>query len=203
MEIMGASSVFMDRDGTINVEVYHLRRVEEMRLLPRAGEAIRLMNDASLKTVVVTNQSAVGRGLLPEFELARIHAKMCDELRREGGIIDAIYSCPHHPTAALGRFRVDCGCRKPKPGSLYRAARDLGIDLERSFMVGDKISDLEAGQAAGCTTILVQTGYGKDSKRHLRDGYCQPDHVAANILEAANWILAQTSMRPSRRSDAA
>lgn len=202
-ESMGAPSVFLDRDGTINVEIYHLRRVEDMRLLDGAAEAIRLINGAGLRTVVVTNQSGVGRGLLSELELARIHAKMCDDLRRGDATIDAIYSCPHHPTSAFGRYRVDCGCRKPKPGSLYRAARDLGLDLERSFLVGDKISDLEAGQAAGCTTILVKTGYGKDSLRHLRGGNCQPDHVAANILEAVHWILVQTTSRASRRFDAA
>jgi D-glycero-D-manno-heptose 1,7-bisphosphate phosphatase len=203
MEVMGSRSVFLDRDGTINVETHHLHRADQMQLIEGAGEAIRLFNQARMKTVVVTNQSSVGRGLLSRDELARIHAEMCQQLRHAGASIDAIYSCPHHPSAAVGRFRVECGCRKPKPGTLYRAARDLGIHLGRSFLVGDKISDLEAGFAAGCNTILVRTGYGRDSERQLLHRKHQPDHVAENILEAAHWILARLIIAPSRRSDVA
>ncbi|UCE03523.1 MAG: HAD-IIIA family hydrolase [Candidatus Latescibacterota bacterium] len=200
---MGTRSVFLDRDGTINVEKHHLHRADQMQLIAGAGEAIRLLHRARLKVVVVTNQSAIGRGLLSLDELRRIHAEMCEQLRRDAAGIDAIYSCPHHPSAAVGRYRVECGCRKPQPGALYRASRDLGIDLSRSFLVGDKISDLEAGSAAGCTTILVRTGYGRDSERQLLHRKNQPDHVAENILEAAHWILARLTITPSRRSDVA
>ncbi len=187
---MATTSVFLDRDGTINREVHHLRRVEELELLHGAAAAIRTLNRAGLKVIVVTNQAAVARGLLSEEKLAEIHRVLQGMLAREGAFVDAIYYCPHHPTAGLGSYRQACTCRKPNPGALLLAARELGIDLERSFLVGDKMSDLEAGRAAGCRTVLVRTGYGRLTETTAAAAPARPDHVATNLLEATEWILA-------------
>jgi len=189
--IVAMRSVFLDRDGTINREVHHLRRVEELVLLDGASEGIRLLNRAGLRVIVVTNQAAVARGLLSEARLAEIHAELQGMLAREGAYVDAIYYCPHHPSEGFGRYRQQCDCRKPRTGSLVRAAVDLGLDLSQSFCVGDKKSDLDAGRAAGCRTILVRTGYGFATQAQLDGHPWQPDFIAANLLEAARWILAQ------------
>jgi D-glycero-D-manno-heptose 1,7-bisphosphate phosphatase len=184
-------SVFLDRDGTINREVHHLRRVEELELLDGASEGIRLLNRAGLRVIVVTNQAAVARGLLSEARLAEIHTELRGMLAREGAYVDAIYYCPHHPSEGLGRYRQECDCRKPRTGSLKRAAADLGLDLRQSYCVGDKKSDLEAGRAAGCRTVLVRTGYGFATEAQLDGHAWQPNFVATDLLEAARWILAQ------------
>ena len=184
-------SVFLDRDGTINREVHHLRRVEELVLLDGAAEAIRALNHSAFKVVVVTNQAAIGCGLLSEPALASIHAALREMLARQGAHVDAIYYCPHHPTEAEAPFRVECGCRKPRPGALLRAAAELGLDLRRSFVVGDKLSDLQAGQAAGCRTVLVRTGHGCAAEAGLGAAGERHDHVAADLMEAVQWILTQ------------
>jgi D-glycero-D-manno-heptose 1,7-bisphosphate phosphatase len=184
-------AVFLDRDGTINREVHHLNQVEQVELLEGAAEAIRLLNGSGFKVVVVTNQGAVARGLLPESRLAEIHAALVALLARSGAAVDAIYYCPHHPTEGVGDMRRDCGCRKPRPGALQQAAGDLGLDLECSFLVGDQASDVEAGRAAGCRTVLVRTGYGAKTETELHGVGVHPDHVAADLLEAVRWILHQ------------
>lgn len=208
-------AVFLDRDGTINREVHHLNRVEDFELLDGAAQAIRLLNEAGVRVVVVTNQAAVGRGLLSERGLNDIHASMEQQLHEHGAHVDSIYSCPHHPTAGIGVYGVECTCRKPRPGSLERAARELGLDLERSFIVGDKQSDLDAGASVGCKTVLVRTGYGREVEEQFehsttteshdavsassnktavkpaRNDGRLADHIANNLLEAAQWILAE------------
>jgi D-glycero-D-manno-heptose 1,7-bisphosphate phosphatase len=215
-------TVFLDRDGTINREVHHLRRVDQFELLDRAAEAIRLLNESGMRVVVVTNQAAIARGLLSVDGLDEIHTAMHTLLGRHGARVDAIYYCPHHPTEGVGAYRTECSCRKPRPGALKRAAHELQLDLENSFFVGDKRSDLEAGRAAGCGTILVRTGYGRATEAQLQEAL-QPrraetqtvsaargrptehnpspsrtyhglvDHVAENLLEAAQWILARNT----------
>jgi len=179
-------AVFLDRDGTINEEIYNPktgvpsapRDPSQFRLLPRVGNAIKLLNDAGLKVVVITNQSGVARGYLTEEALRRVHKKLEDELSKKGASLDAIYYCPHHPDD-------ECGCRKPKIGMLAQAAQDLNIDLKNSYMIGDKISDLKPGIKLGCKTILVLTGQGKDWKKDGED----PDYIASDLYIAAKWIL--------------
>jgi len=187
---MAINSIFLDRDGTINREVHHLRRIDELELLRGSAEAIRLFNRAGLKVIVVTNQAGIARGLLSEERLDEIHRSLRAMLAREGAYVDAIYYCPHHPTEGFGRYRLDCVCRKPRPGALHRAADELGLNLSRSCFVGDKSSDIEAGRAAGCRTILVRTGYGMATEAVLQASKRRPDHVAVDLLEAAHWILA-------------
>jgi D-glycero-D-manno-heptose 1,7-bisphosphate phosphatase len=163
-------AVFLDRDGTINVEVQYLSKVEEFRLIPGVPYALQRLKDAGFLLVVVTNQSGIGRGLYDEAALSAIHDKMHEELATFGIAIDACYFCPHHPEHAVGDYRVDCACRKPLPGMLHEAARDLDIDLSRSFMVGDKLGDIEAGLNAGCRSLMVKTGYGAADSLRLPEG---------------------------------
>jgi len=181
--------VFLDRDGTINEEINYLSRPDQLRLLDGAAEAIKLLNQAGCKVVVTTNQAGVARGYFSEQTVQEIHRALENMLGENGARLDAIYYCPHHPGAGLGAYKADCQCRKPKPGMLEKAADDLGLDLRQAFVVGDKISDLQAGRAAGCQNILVRTGYGLESEKEFSAYAWQPDWIANNLLEAARWIL--------------
>lgn len=188
---MGQQGVFLDRDGTINEEVEYLNNVDQLKLIDGATEAIRLLNNAGYKVVVITNQSGIAKGYLTEAQLQVIHTELKKMLQKDNAYVDAIYYCPHHPDAEVDAYRVDCDCRKPKQGMLEQAAKDLDIDLENSFVIGDKISDLGAGDAAGCRKILVRTGYGKEMEKELRNVSFQADHIADDVLAAVKWILSQ------------
>ncbi len=183
--------VFLDRDGTINEEVNYLSHPKQLRLIAGAAAAIKLLNQAEFKVVVVTNQAGIARGYFTEQTVREIHQALERMLGEQGAAVDAIYYCPHHPAAGIGVYRQECNCRKPNPGMLERAARELNIDLGESFVVGDKISDLEAGLAVGCRNILVQTGYGLESTNEFSGAAWRPEYVADNLLEAARWILKQ------------
>lgn len=177
-------AVFMDRDGTINEEVGYLSRVEELKLIPGAAQAIRLLNEEGIKTVVVTNQSGVARGFFSEECVRIINSSLNDMLRREGALIDRFYYCPHHPTAGNEPYKRVCDCRKPEPGMLLQAARELDIDLAASYVVGDMLKDLEAGRRVGAKGILVRTGYGNNVV--VTD---KPVYIAEDLLDAVKWIL--------------
>ena len=186
MSERGRAAVFLDRDGTINVEKEYLHRPEEFEFVPGAPEAIRLLNDAGFLVIVVTNQSGVARGYYDEAAVHRLHRFVDNELATSGASVDAYYLCPHHPRHGIGPYRTDCACRKPLPGMLIAAAEDLDIDLARSWIIGDKGSDVEAGRAAGCRPILVSTGYGA-----AEASLAGPDvTVCADILAAVRVILA-------------
>lgn len=178
---------FLDRDGTINREVNYLSSPGQLILIDGVAQAIRLINQAGWACVIVTNQSAVARGMITEEQLAGIHRALIDLLAEEGAQVDAIYYCPHLATAEVERYRIDCDCRKPKPGLLLKAARELGLDLPRSVVVGDSFRDLEAGRAAGCRTVLVRTGYGQ---KEIENGMSwQPDLIVADLLVAVQKLL--------------
>jgi len=151
-------AVFIDRDGTINEESGYLCKREDCRFIPGALEAIAQLNKAGFLVVVVTNQSGIARGYYSEADLDKLHLYMSREIATAGGLVAGWYHCPHHPEFPAGEYQ--CDCRKPLPGMIQRAAHELGIDLTSSWMVGDKIADVYAGIAAGCQTILVETGYG-------------------------------------------
>jgi histidinol-phosphate phosphatase family protein len=171
-------AVFLDRDGTIAKDVHYCRRAEDFHILPRVPQAIRLLNQHGFKVVVITNQSGIARGYFTEETLSRIHDRMKSDLQQDGASIDAIYVCPHHPDD-------ECECRKPKPALLLRAAREIGIALDRSYMVGDDVKDVQAGRAAGCRTVWLtvdpaQQAHGASPLSH---------HVAADLFEAVEWLL--------------
>ena len=171
-------AVFLDRDGTIARDVNYCRRAEDFEILPSVPQAIRLLNQRGFKVVVVTNQSGIARGYFTEANLLQIHQYMKEELAKHGAQVDAIYYCPHHPDDG-------CRCRKPKPGLLVKAAQDLGIDLGRSFVIGDAGRDIEAGKAAGCQTVLVTNGASTGN-----DITEPPDHIADSVFQAVQWIFS-------------
>ena len=189
----GRPAVFLDRDGTINEQMGYVNHLSRFQLLPGVARAIRGLNEAGLPVVVVTNQSGLARGYFPESLLEAVHAELHRLLAREGAHLDGLYICPHHPEAREERFRLDCNCRKPRTGLLERAAAELGLDLGRSYMVGDRWSDLRCGAAVGATTVLVLTGYGRGDAAYVGPGQTvQPDHVAEDLEAAARWILDRT-----------
>lgn len=183
------SAVFLDRDGTINAEQGYLREPQAVRLLPTVCEALTLLNALNIPVIVVTNQSALGRGLMSEVEFDAVNTALWQALQACHVHYDALYYCPHPPDLV-----PPCACRKPCPGLLLQAAADLNLDLSRSYMIGDKQSDLDAGYAAGCHTILVRTGFGEITYKALVQQPRQPDCVAATLLEAAQWVARDRQM---------
>jgi D-glycero-D-manno-heptose 1,7-bisphosphate phosphatase len=181
----GNRAVFLDRDGTINEEKEYLHRYEDFSFIPGAPAAIRLLKEAGFLVIVVTNQSGIGRGYYDEEAVHRLHRYMDGELDQYGAAIDGYYLCPHHPHHGIGDYRKECHCRKPLPGMLLEAARDFDIDLTASYIIGDKLADIEAGLAAGCRPLLVSTGYGKDQAILLPAGI----PVFGDILAAVRSII--------------
>jgi D,D-heptose 1,7-bisphosphate phosphatase len=171
-----AEAVFLDRDGTINEEVGYLDSLEKLRMIPEAFEAIRLINQSGMKTVVISNQSGVARGYFDEAFVETVHERIQALLKERGTRIDRFYYCPHHPTEGMGAYRMACACRKPEAGLLLRASQEMGIELARSYMVGDMSKDIEAAAKAGAKGILVQTGHGMGHLGSMKNGqHPQPD----------------------------
>jgi D-glycero-D-manno-heptose 1,7-bisphosphate phosphatase len=187
------TAIFLDRDGTINDEVGYLDHENKLQIIPAAFEAIRLINESGMKAVVITNQAGVARGLFTEAFVRKINGQIQSALLEQGALIDRFYFCPHHPTEGNDPYRRICDCRKPEPGLLYQAAADLDIDLVRSYLIGDRLRDVETAHRAGARGILVMTGYGQDLMQEVGPDRAnelnQPDYVARDILEAVHWIL--------------
>jgi D-glycero-D-manno-heptose 1,7-bisphosphate phosphatase len=184
-------AVFLDRDGTINEQMGYINHIDRFHLLDGVTDAIRRLNIAGIPVVVVTNQSGLARGYFPESLLEEVHRKMELLLALDNAHVDGIYVCPHHPEAKEAKFSVDCDCRKPKKGLFVRAARELGLDLARSYVVGDRWSDLKAAASFGARGILVLTGYGRGDYEYIGpQQQIQPHYVAENLQEAVDWILA-------------
>lgn len=186
-------AVFMDRDGVLIEDVHLLINPGDIRVLEGVPQALRDLKDAGFKLIVISNQTVVARGLITEQEVYAINAKMEHFLQQAGGPhFDGFYFCPHHPNATLPVYRIDCACRKPRPGLLLRAAREHKLILSTSFAVGDRITDIIAGARAGCRTVLVQTGKHQappiETTEPL-DESVQPNHVCADLKAAAEWIL--------------
>jgi D-glycero-D-manno-heptose 1,7-bisphosphate phosphatase len=188
-------AVFLDRDGVINRMVYHAefglvdspQNPGEFQLLPGAGEAVRHINELGLLAIVVSNQPGIAKGKCTPAGLEAITARMHAELAAVGARLDAVYYCLHHPEASLAAYRLACDCRKPQPGLLQRAAREHSIDLGSSFVVGDGLTDVLAGQAVGCTTLFL--GNHKCEVCRAMDGQgARPDLVVSNLVEAVELI---------------
>ncbi|MBU0675003.1 MAG: D-glycero-beta-D-manno-heptose 1,7-bisphosphate 7-phosphatase [Proteobacteria bacterium] len=187
------SAVFLDRDGTINEQMGYINHLSRFQLLPGAAAAIRLLNEHRIPVIVVTNQSGLARGYFSPDLLTRVHEKMESLLAEEGARVDRIYVCPHHPEAREDQYRLACDCRKPKPGLFVQAAAELGIDLEASFVVGDRWSDLKAAAAIKATGILVLTGYGRGDLDYVGKGQqVQPRYIAEDLQAAVQWIIEQS-----------
>ena len=180
--------VFLDRDGTLIEEVGYLDRIDRVRFFPYSVDAVRLLNRAGFVVIVATNQAGIARGFFDEAFVEATHRSLAATLGAGGARIDGFYFCPHHPDGLAGRYRQACDCRKPQSGLFRRAASDHQIDLQQSFVVGDRAHDIAAGNAVGARGVLVRTGYGDRSERS--------DHGAAavtdNLVAAVSWILQQS-----------
>ena len=170
--------VALDRDGTIIVERQYLSDPREVELIPGAASGLRQLSETGLGLVVVTNQSAIGRGFFDEKRLDLIHQRLCELLASEGVYLDGIYSCPHMP-------EDDCSCRKPRPGLLELAAKELDFDPQACFVIGDKVCDIELGRRVGATTFLVRTGYGAQVAAETT---VAPDYIVDDLWDAAQVI---------------
>lgn len=182
---MARPAVFIDRDGTIIEEVGYLSDPDEIVLLPGAAGAVRALNEAGFLVIVITNQAGIARGYFDSEVVEAIHERLSEKLEKDGAFIDAFYYCPHHPEYP-NKDLGECDCRKPLPGMLLRAARELDIDLSNSYMIGDTAKDIEAGLRAGCKSILVLTGYGREEKSKLTQ---EPFDIAETLHDAAHRIL--------------
>jgi len=185
---MNNVGVFLDRDGTINEEVDFLTSPKDLRLIPKSADAIREANQMRLRVIVVTNQSGIARGLLTEKKLSEIHSELGRKLSESGARIDKFYYCPHHPESGDDAYRKDCECRKPGTGMLREAAREFGLDLSRSFVIGDKKIDIETALNAGSVPILVLTGYGKQELESCRGAGLKISYIADDLYGAVNHI---------------
>ena len=202
-------AVFIDRDGVICVDKDLTYRKEEIELIPRAAEAIKLLNDNDYFAIVITNQPVVARGLCSIAELKDINKNLESLLFKHAGArLDRIYYCPHHPNPkgkiganGINRDYVkECECRKPKPGMILQAGRDFGLDLSNSFMIGDKLGDIESGVRAGCKTVLVKTGYG--GKGGEEPVYmCTPTFESENLYTAVEYIIMTEKEEKEVRND--
>ena len=181
-------AIFLDRDGTLNVDAGYLDRKERLTLFPWSLESVRLLRRAGYAVVVVTNQGGVARGMIEESFVEEVHRIIQSRLADIGGELDGHYYCPHEPAALIEAFRVDCDCRKPKPGMVTRAVRDLGLDIKRSVVIGDKWSDVRLAKQTGARSVLVRTGYGRSQEKNRQEGL-SADVVVDTLMDAVNWIL--------------
>jgi D-glycero-D-manno-heptose 1,7-bisphosphate phosphatase len=177
------TAVFLDRDGTINQDTNYLSKPEELRLIPGSAQAIARLNRAGLAVVVVTNQSGLARGYYSQDDLDAVHAELDRMLKSHGASIDAYYHCPHHPEGVVEHLALKCDCRKPEPGMVLRAALELNLRLEGSFMVGDRPGDVTCALAAGLYAVRVMTG------PDLSDEEEPAHHRAPDLAGAVEWIL--------------
>ena len=184
---MGTPAIFLDRDGTLVYPRHYPSRPEELQLYEGIGPGLRLLQRAGFKLVVITNQSGIARGLFGVRELERMHRHLRAALARQAVRLDGIYFCPHHPDGVLPALAVRCNCRKPRPGMLLHAADDLKLDLERSWIVGDILDDIEAGKRAGCRGVLVDLG----TERVPTTRWRRPDFVARATRHALRIIAAE------------
>ncbi|MBI5181846.1 MAG: lipopolysaccharide heptosyltransferase II [Nitrospirae bacterium] len=183
-------AVFLDRDGTICHDVGYLSDINKLRMIPKASKAISLINKNNMKAVVITNQSGIARGYLTEERLKRINDAINVRLSKSRAFIDAVYYCPHHPEVGNDEYKKACDCRKPEIGMLKMAAKELSIDMKGSYMIGDKITDIQMADKAKIKGILVLTGYGKKEYDIIKkNGLDHPAYVAKDLHDAVRWIL--------------
>jgi D-glycero-D-manno-heptose 1,7-bisphosphate phosphatase len=183
-------AVFLDRDGTLVENRGYICEFSQVGFFPFAAAAVQALNRAGFRVVVVSNQSAVARGICSQEQVLALHRQLQRHFRDQGAEIAAFYHCPYLPDATVAAFRRRSRSRKPEPGMLLRAAREHGLDLGASFMVGDRSDDIEAGRRAGCRTVLVRTGYGRESEAGLAAGDPRPDFIADDLAAAAALIAA-------------
>jgi D-glycero-D-manno-heptose 1,7-bisphosphate phosphatase len=183
-------AVFMDRDGTINEQMGYINHISRFVMLKGVPDAIRLLNTHGFLSVVVSNQSGVARGYFPVELVHETNKYMEERLAGKHAFIDAVYFCPHHPKGTVARYSIDCNCRKPRPGLVERACRQFDIDMKRSFVIGDRSTDMELAHRCGLKGVLVKTGYGRGEMEYIipHSPY-KPIYIAEDLLDAVKWIL--------------
>lgn len=193
-------AVFLDRDGVVNKLVYNQEsgaidsplNATHFRLVPKVAEAIRMINLLNMKVIIVSNQPAIAYGKLSKRDHLKINQKMIRAIRRKGAFLDDIFYCLHHPKVGNSRYRKRCNCRKPKPGLIYKAARKHDIDLENSYVIGDNLTDIAAGNRAGCVTLLL--GNMKCTMcKHIETTGIRPDYIVKDLFEAARLIRREVN----------
>jgi D,D-heptose 1,7-bisphosphate phosphatase len=184
---MTEKAIFLDRDGTIIVERAYISKEEEVKLLEGAAEGIKLLKKLGFMVIVITNQSGIARGFFTIEDFEKVNQRMLELLRIKGADLDGIYFCPHLKGGIVSKYNIECECRKPKPGLIFKAVVKHNISLAKSFLIGDDIKDLLAGKNAGMRTILVLTGYGREAIKD-KGTLLFADYVAKNLAEAAEWI---------------
>jgi D-glycero-D-manno-heptose 1,7-bisphosphate phosphatase len=190
-------AVFLDRDGTLNEQMGYINHVARFILLPRAAEAIRILKRSGYLVIVVSNQSGVARGYFPIQLVEEVHRHMQAQLAKQGAAVDGVFFCPHHPHGSVAEYRVDCECRKPKTGLIAKACEHFDIDMSRSYVVGDRYTDLEMAFRSELQGVLVRTGYGRGEIEYVLPGRPRrPRHVARDLLDAARWIIKKENGTP-------
>ena len=185
-------AVFLDRDGTICEQMGYINHPSRLVILPGVPEAIRVLNEKGFYVIVVSNQSGVARGYFPESLVQDINKIMVQSVLRQGGRIDAVYYCPHHPHGIVKKYAKRCECRKPDIGLINQALKRFPIDMGGSWVVGDTCSDLEMARNAGLKGVLVKTGYGLGELQYVMPGrQVKPDYVAHDLLDAARYITSR------------
>ena len=183
-------AVFLDRDGTLIQDRGYICSFPQVGFFAFAAAAVRAMNEAGYLVIVVSNQSAVARGICSEKEIELLHRQLQNHFKKDSAVISAFYYCPFLPDGTIGRYRRDSPLRKPAPGMLLQAARDFALDMSTCIMVGDKTDDILAGKNAGCRTMLVRTGQGRNSESRLQENGPRPEYIVDDLLAASVIIVA-------------
>lgn len=184
-----AKAVFLDRDGTINEEMGYINHISRFKIFSYTFEAIKILNDLDFKVIIVTNQSGLARGYFDEDLLEQIHKELLVQAKKNNAEISKIYFCPHHKNAVVEKYKVDCNCRKPKPGMLLKARQELSISLQDSFLISDRYKDIQFAFNNNVKSILVKTGYGLGEFTYQqKDWPRDPDFICENLLDAAHLI---------------
>ena len=191
-------AAFLDRDGTLIHDGGYICNFKGVEFFPFAAAAVRHLNRAGYRVIVISNQSAVARGMCSEKQVRLLHAELQAHFAAQGAAIAAFYYCPFLADGPVAAYRRESPLRKPAPGMLLQAASDFAIDLGASFMIGDKAEDIEAGRRAGCRTVLVRTGCGRQSESRLADGGPRPDHIVDDLAAAAVVIAPGAASGPGR-----
>jgi len=183
-------AVFLDRDGTINEQRGYINHISRFVLLPGTAEAVRLLNEHGFLAIIVTNQSGVARGYFPIELVNEVHEHLKELLRKEGAYVDGIFFCPHYHRGEVGEYTIECNCRKPRPGLIEKARENLDIDMAGSYLIGDRVSDIELAKRCNLKGVLVKTGYGKGDLEYVfPNSRAKPLHVAKDLLAAVRWII--------------
>lgn len=183
------SAVFLDRDGTLIEEANYLKNLEDLKIIKGTPEAVKKLNKNGILAIMVTNQSGVARGYFDEDNVKFLNKSLNSLLKKDGAYLDGFYYCPHHIKGIIDEYAKECDCRKPKAGLIQQALQDFReIDLKKSYVIGDKLCDIELAKNAGCRGILVKTGYGSQLAEEVQNSI-KPDFIAETIEEAVNWLL--------------